>query len=176
MFLQLNLLPPEKKKVLADIFYILYSKVMVEILLGYSLVIAVTIFLASCTLNQNMQNFKEQTASIDREYQKINQQIVQINEELAKIYFVRQNAADWSNRLSGFFSLNPAGITLTGLDWSPQSKSLTVRGRAKSRDEFLRYKGELEKLPYLSDIQTPISTLIAKENIDFSLSAELGPK
>jgi Tfp pilus assembly protein PilN len=176
MFLQLNLLPPEKKKVLTDIFYILYSKVMVEVLLGYSLIIAVTLFLASYTLSQNMHNFKEQTASIDREYQKINQQVVQINEELARIYYVRQTTSDWSNRLASFFNLNPVGVTLTGVDWSPQSRSFTIRGKAKSRDEFLRYKSELEGLPYLSNIQTPISTLIAKENIDFSLSAELGSK
>lgn len=176
MFLQLNLLSPEKKKVLTDIFYILYFKVMVEVLLGYSLIIAVTLFLASYTLSQNMQNFKEQTASIDREYQKINQQVTQINEELAKIYYVRQTTSDWSGRLVSFFNLNPVGVTLTGVDWSPQSRSFTIRGKAKSRDEFLRYKSELDKLPYLSNIQTPISTLIAKENIDFSLSAELGSK
>ena len=102
---QLNLLPPLKKKVIMNIYLILYFKILFEILLGYSLFVAGTLFLASYMINQNLENFQAQTASIDKEYQKINIQIIGINQKLNNIDYVQRTQTRWSQKFESLFKI-----------------------------------------------------------------------
>ncbi len=156
-----------------NIYLILYFKVLIEILLGYSLFIAATLFLASYLINQNLENFKAQTASIDKEYQKINIQIIGINQKLNNIDYVQKTQTQWSRKFEGLFSINPGGITLSGLDWRKTEDILAIQGKAKTREDFLRYQKALEGLLFIKKLDVPVSTLTIKENIDFGIKAEL---
>jgi len=169
----LNLLPPPKKKVIMNIYLILYFKVLFEILLGYSLFIAGTLFLASYMINQNLENFKAQTASIDKEYQKINIQIIGINQKLNNIDYVQMSQTQWSQKFENFFSINPGGVTLFNLDWRKTENILALQGKAKTREDFLKYRQALEALPFVKKLDVPVSILTIKENIDFGIKAQL---
>lgn len=170
---QLNLLPPLKKKVITNIYLILYFKVLIEILLGYSLFIASTLFLVSYLIDQNLENFQAQTASIDKEYQKINIQIIGINQKLNNIEYVQKTQTHWSQKFESLFSVNPWGVTLSGLDWRKTENILAIQGRAKTREDFLKYRKALEGMPFIKKLEVPVSTLTIKENIDFGIRAEL---
>lgn len=170
---QLNLLPPLKKKVIMNIYLILYFKVLIEILLGYSLFIAGTLFLVSYLIDQNLENFQAQTASIDKEYQKINIQIIGINQKLNNIEYVQKTQTHWSQKFESLFSVNPLGVTLFGLNWRKTENILAIQGRARTREDFLKYRKALEGLPFIKKLDVPVSTLTIKENIDFGIRAEL---
>lgn len=165
MYPLLNLLPPERKKRVAHIFLALYFRSVIKALLLYSVAIASILFGANYLLNQNFRNFKEQTASIDKEYKKINDQVTFINDRLEGVQYLRQNFVFWTDYLAQVLSLNYSDITLSGMDW--QRGALVLKGKAATRDAMLRYKADLEKLSFITPFQLPISALTAKENIDF---------
>lgn len=165
MYPLLNLLPPDRKKRIARIFVVLYFRSVIGALLLYSLLIASILFGANYILNNNFRNFKEQTASIDKEYEKINKQVSFINDRLSNIQYLRQNFVFWTDYLAKILSLNYDGITLSGMDW--QHDALALKGKAVTRETLLRYKTDLEKLSFITPFQLPISALTARENLDF---------
>lgn len=158
---------------MVNIYLILYFKVLIEILLAYSLLVAVTLFFASHLINQNLKSFQEQTASIDREYQKINSQIADINQKLNNLNLIQKKRANWSEYLHNLFSIEPKGIALKTMDWNSGQNILIIQGRAQTRDDFLAYRQALEKLSFIKKLEVPISALTVKENISFDIKAEL---
>lgn len=156
-----------------NIYLILYFKVLFEILLGYSLFVAATLFLANYLISQNLENFQAQTASIDKEYQKINIRIISINQKLNNIDYVQKNQTQWSQKFESLFSINPWGVALSGMDWRKTENILVIQGKARTREDFLKYSKALEALPFIKKLEVPVSTLTVKENINFGIKAEL---
>ncbi|MBI5731762.1 MAG: PilN domain-containing protein [Candidatus Magasanikbacteria bacterium] len=171
----LNLLPPAKIKIVKNLYLLYFSRFLIEILFIYGVMIAIILILAQHLLNSNLQIFEEKTLSIKREYQTINKQIEKINRDLAQINLAQSGRRDWARWLADLAARREEGVFLSALEIQKDNKIL-LQGRASSREKLLNYQKKLEESGLLTNAQIPISFLTAKENIDFTLSADLNLK
>lgn len=170
----LNLLPPEKKRSIRNLYLILYLRMMIEILLIYSLLMAAPLFASRYYLNNNFKDIQEKTASLSQEYTKINQEIKAVTQKLTNIDLTQNKFLAWSPYLSDIFKATPTStIFLKNLEFDKENKMMVIQGRAKTREALLDYKTSLEKLPFITNLQIPVSSLTVKENIDFLLNPDL---
>lgn len=173
MYCQINLLPPNKRKVIFNVYLLYYLRFFTEILLGYSAIIATVFILSYYFLNISLKDFQGKTLSMDKEYTQINQEIAQINKNLKKIDTAQTDIVDWPSYLYQIFSIKSEGVVLSGLDIQKNSRTLLLQGRASTREALLALLKNLETLAFLKKIDLPPSALTAKQNIDFNIRAEL---
>lgn len=174
MEITLNLLPPEKKKAIQNLYLILCLKLVIEILLIYSLIIALPLFASRYYLNNNFRDMQEKTASFSQEYAKINQEIKAITQNLKNIDLVQDKFSAWTPYLADVFKATPTStIFLKKVEFNKDSQIVVIQGRAKTREALLEYKTILEKLSFMTNLRIPVSSLTAKENIDFLLTPDL---
>jgi len=173
MFFQINLLPPSKRKIVFNIYVLYYLQLFLEILLGYTIVIAIIFIFSYSFLTKALATFEQTTISMDQEYAAINKKIIEVNKTLKKIDRIQANNIDWSKYLYSILSANNDGITISGIDMQKKVKTLIITGRASTRDQLLFFKTKLVAMDFLKNVELPVSALTAKQNIDFSLKAEL---
>ncbi len=173
MNFQINLLPPIKRKTIFNIYFLYYLRLFIEILLGYSAILAVIFILSATFLNSTIKNFQQETSSMDKEYQAINKQIIAINKTLKEADKIQSNNVIWSDYLYQFFTTEHTSIYLNGLDIQEKQHQIQIQGRALTRDNLLNFQNSLNKLNFLKNIVLPISDLTAKRDIDFNLTAGL---
>lgn len=173
MYCQINLLPPNKRKVIFNVYLLYYLRLFTEILLGYSAIIATVFILSYYFLNISLNDFQGKTLSMDKEYAQINQEITQINKNLKKIDIAQTDIVNWPGYLHQIFSIKSEGVVLSGLDIQKNSQTLLLQGRASTREALLALLKNLETLTFLKEIDLPPSALTAKQDIDFNIKAEL---
>lgn len=174
MEITLNLLPPEKKKAIRRLYLILCLRIVVEILLIYSLLIALPLFASRYYLNNNFQGIQEKTASLNQKYTKINREIRAVTQKLKDIDLVQDKFLAWTPYLIDVLKATPTStIFLKKVEFNKDNQIAVIQGRAKTREALLDYKTILEKLPFMANLQIPVSSLTAKENIDFLLTPNL---
>jgi len=103
----------------------------------------------------------------------VDAEIVKINEDLSEIEKIQSNYIKWSRVLVNLLSLIPEGNTINKLKLDKINNKMHLSGNSQKRDNFLELKSNLENSDMLSNIESPISNLLRRENIDFSLSADL---
>lgn len=173
MFFQINLLPPSKRKSIFNIYILYYLQLFLEILLGYTIIISVIFIFSYNFLTNSLKDFEQTTISMDAEYATINKKIIEVNKILKKIDRIQSNNVDWSNYLYQILSTSHDGITISGMDMQKQAKTLIITGRANTRNQLLIFKDTLTNLNFLKNVELPVSALTAKQNIDFTLNADL---
>lgn len=174
MEIVLNLLPPEKKKSIRNLYLILYLRMVIETLLIYSLLMAIPLFASRYYLDNNFKDIQEKTASFSREYTKINQEIKTTNQKLKDIDLVQDKFLAWTPYLINVLKATPTStIFLKKVEFGKENKMIVIQGRAKTREALLDYKTILEKLSFVANLQIPVASLTAKENIDFLLTPNL---
>jgi len=67
----------------------------------------------------------------------------------------------------------PAGINLTNLSYQTAQNKVVLNGQAKTREQFLNFKENLEKSQVFLEVESPLSNLINKENIDFNFNFKI---
>lgn len=171
----LNLLPPEKKKLLNRLYLALYLRIIIEILLLYSLIIAISLILANYLLQSSLTSIQVQTTALDPIYSKINQEIKTANQQLKNVDLAQQAWQPWGPRLAQLFATTSSSISLSTLNLSADRQILLLQGLAKTREALLAFKEQLAQLPWLEEFEIPVSSLTLKENVPFTLTAKLKP-
>lgn len=98
--------------------------------------------------------------------------VKEINSQMLAIEKIQNEFTSWSDLLK-YFSANLSGnIKINQLRGDKISKQLIITGTAKTRDDLLALKNQLESAPYLTKIDFPIKNLLEKENINFEITAE----
>jgi len=176
MKLTINLLPPEKRKTLYNIYILYFIKIITETLLAYAAFLAIFLILAGAFLKNNISSFSSRSVAIEREYSGLNQQIKQINKILLNASIAQSAYFDWTEFLIKLSKIKMDGIYLTGVDIKKETQSITLQGRSKTRRDLLEYKKNLEETELIKDLGIPNTILTTKENIDFNLSGLLNLK
>ena len=172
----LNLLPPEKRKILYNVYLLYFLKILAELLLLYSAIVAVFLIWARMVLENNLVEFKTKTNLIETESRTMNEQLLKINEILKQANLANTSYADWSQKLATISSTKMDGITLSGIDIAKTEEKITFQGRAASRQNLLDYQKNLENSGLIKNLVIPISVLTAKENIDFEINGQINLK
>jgi len=175
MEIHLNLLPPERKKILTHIYLVLYLRFLIEILLFYSLIVAVSLIFANQYLRANLSINQVQTAAADDVYARMNLEIKTVNQQLKNIDAIQSSFVAWSPLMADLLKTISPAITLSGLDFNKDNNEMIIRGAAKTRDELLAFKERLTALDWIKKLEIPVSSLTTKENVNFTINATFSP-
>lgn len=173
MEILINLMPPEKKKLISHIYLVLYARFLIEIILFYGLIVAISLVIANQLLLSNLGIIQSRTANLEPVYNQINQEIQKVNRQLNNINEAQGNFSVWTPYLADLLKNLPTDISLNGLEFNKENKGLIIQGLAQTRAGLLILKDNLAKLTWIKKIDLPASTLTAKENINFIISVEL---
>lgn len=85
----------------------------------------------------------------------------------------RNTALDypWPITLRDLDSAAPGSIRFHSLNMSLANHKLTLNGFASNRDDLIAFQQALTALPILSGVNSPITNLLKRENIEFSITA-----
>jgi Tfp pilus assembly protein PilN len=166
-------MPPEKKKLNTHIYMVLYSRFLIEIILLYGLIVAISLVAANQILLSNLGSIRPRTTDLEPVYNQINKEIQKVNKDLKNIDEAQNSFFAWTPFLIETLKNLPTGIFLNGIDFNKENKNLIVQGMAKTRADLLILKDNLTKLQWVKKIDLPSSTLTAKENINFIIDIEM---
>ncbi|KKR48294.1 MAG: hypothetical protein UT86_C0008G0007 [Candidatus Magasanikbacteria bacterium GW2011_GWC2_40_17] len=169
----LNLIPPEKRKILYNIYLLFFFKIIAELLLLYSAIIGSFLIWAKIVLNDNLEKLQQTTFSMEAENKSINNQVMNINQILKKANLANLAYNDWSVYLVKLSNIKNDGISLSGVDLQKKGQTIILQGKALSRQNLLDYQKNLEIAAVVKNPQIPITVLTAKENIDFEIKGEM---
>ncbi|MBU1038658.1 hypothetical protein KKC17_00245 [Patescibacteria group bacterium] len=170
--LNLNLLSPNDQKQLKLVSLYRYARIIIYLFLAFSLLAAGTAFTARLMLQDNLNELLATSTTINERNKTLDRDITKLNNQLKHMSEIQHGFINWSNLVSDV-SLNlPLGIELSYLSLE-KSNGLTVYGQAKQRDDYLTFKNNLAKLPYLSNLSSPLSNILTSQNIDFQLAGQI---
>lgn len=166
--IELNLLSqPIKKQIRKKAQYV--AMVNNAIILVLALMVISVLLLASqkyLAYQKNMVNQNNNKSMKESEIGKINSLMNEIN-------IVQKDFVKWSKILNNFLALIPEGNTIQAINMDRENKIMTMAGHAKTRDSFLKLKNNLEKSDMLTEIESPISNLLYRTDINFTIKAKL---
>jgi len=182
--LELNLLNPiERNKAKKIKLYFIIKQVAFQLT---TLIIIITgvFYFSTILLDSNLNSINEQ---IDKEIQirkdgnlnSIEEATKQLNTQLELVNNVQKKYFIWSNFLNNFNELVPTNIDLieteftTNILLNAQDKTFKIVGNAATRDDFSQFENNLIESGYFENINAPISNLIQKENINFTITGNI---
>jgi Tfp pilus assembly protein PilN len=174
----LNLLSPDKKKELENkINFILIQKSLLFIVIF--LAITSLLFYGTKIYQDNkLNNLKKEFEQIkltlpSGEKVTLSKDIQDINNELSYLNNIQMNYLKCSDLLIDFNALVPTGIALNSLSVNQKTLEVLINGKAVLRENLVAFQNNLENSSFLKDIESPISNILKREDIDFSFKAKL---
>lgn len=166
--INLNLLNKSTKAEIAST--IKYIKIANKIILLFIVLSLATLilFISERCLIEKTQNLNE--LNPDKKQKTV---ITEINKNIAQLAQVQKNYIKWSRVLKNFLELTPTGIKLQSVQFDKENNVIYINGYAQKRENFLKYKENLERADMVGKIDSPISNLLHRQNFTFSLKAEL---
>ena len=165
--IRLNLLSPLNKKRTEEKLLYISIKNLLGTLLIFAVFSAIILLSAKVILANNFQTIIEQTTLIVKEYGGVNQKIKEINQKINTVGKTQEKFTAWSDILSKISNLIPENTTVTVLTLSRPDGRIILKGTAKTRDDLLGLKSNLENSELFSLVKIPFSNLLTRENIDF---------
>ncbi len=176
MKIGINLLPPNKKEEvrIAEKF---------RSILGWELVILLMvvmffgfIFSINYLLNINLRLISDGkiNEANGAQYDTIKyyeSKFSEINTKMAKISSITNGQIYWSTLFSKLNNAVPDNVEISGL--STKNYSLSLAGKAKTREDLLVFKDNLEKEDCFENVDLPLSDLVSKEDIAFQIDLDI---
>src|SRR3989338_3848011 len=173
MNINLNLLPAVKKNRLEYIINFLLTKDILELIILIASVLATTLIWSWIFLENDFIILAESAAAINREYYEHNQDAKKINDLIKNINLASQNFAPISPKLKELINSLPNDVKLNYIQLDRQAQTLTITGMATTRAALLGYQDILNKISWITRVETPVSQLFQKNNINFEFKAQL---
>ncbi|HSR89404.1 MAG TPA: PilN domain-containing protein [Candidatus Udaeobacter sp.] len=173
MDLNLNLLPAEKKKHLKYIANFLLTKDILKLIILISSVLSAVLVWSWVFLERDFAGLAENALAVNREFNAYNQDVKTINDLTKNINSSNQNFAPLTPKLKELINALPSDIKINSLQIDRQAQTLILNGEARTRQALLNYQDVLNKITWISQVETPASQLFQKENINFEFKAGL---
>jgi len=173
MKIKLNLIPPAKREEIekAKKFRTILRWEL-ELVSIFALFLAM-LFSVNYILQINL-NMAENNAGLNgQDVEKIKQisdfdsQIKTINVKMSEILKMQSGQLYWTNFFEKLNGSVPSEITVKSI--ATDNYKATVSGNARDRDVLITFKENLEKSGCFDDVNLPLSNLVARENVDFSI-------
>jgi Tfp pilus assembly protein PilN len=173
MFLKLNLLPPEEKKKIKLLqfsnllvsfgFWLLFLMIIFSLLM-----VSVFVFLhiisnaQSGLMEQREKNEKTQALF------EVEEKISETNKSINQIYKKQEEMIVWTPILEKTSEIIPEGVYLNAFSYNKSSERVNISGYAETREALLEYEKNLKESEYFKEVESPLSNIIKKEDIEFS--------
>jgi hypothetical protein len=172
----LNLLPTEKKHSIAveqshRILRSLSAVFLSSLILGVA-----TMFAANWYIGYEIKSTDAQIASTKQVLSSrggdSNTQIETLNEQIKQLLLIQKKHIIWPMVLSQLTDASVTGITLKSVNFDATTSTFALTGIALTRQDLVNYKAKIDALQVLSNIDSPLSDIIQRENINFQLKGK----
>jgi len=169
----LNIIPPELKKeikikkiyaALKDFYAVLFINVCF---------IAIIYLVALGVIQAHFVKTIKNSSLLTKSVENYEQQIKEINAKINEVEKIQSEAVEWSYLVSFLFSHAPKGIFFNHISVNKEKNSLTLNGTAAKRENLLALDELLKSSEYFANVNFPLSNLLKKENINFTITAEI---
>jgi len=171
--IRLSLLSPQKKKHLKKMANFQFLKNMFEIILIITSIVAMVILGSQTILQQHFINITENIISISNQHVDTSRTIGKINKLLQDTSNIQKSYISWPSMVLEVASSTPDNVILSHLSMDDVEKKVSIAGQAKTRNSFLEFEQNLKKLEFIENIQSPLSGLTQKEDVSFTITADL---
>lgn len=162
----LNLLSPNQKEALrARVIYAMIERLMIAFVSSL-LIASIALLLIKIELTQNLSHVQTRQI-LSSEYVTVNNDIRQLNQQIGRIETLQRLAVSPSELLRDMALRTPPGVRVSGLDFDVKTQSMRLNGTAGDRDDLLAYEEAMRASPYVKSLQSPISNLFQKTDINF---------
>jgi len=173
----LNLLSKQKKEKLKEYKVLNTFKLVSYIILVFIILLLAFLYASSYYISNQIENIstnieKTQSASPDSEIS-YSKTIKEINEKINSINNIQSEYVLFSNYLMDFTKLVPSSIKINNLSINQETNVIQLDGYAPIRQNFLQFETNLKNSSIIEKLESPISNLIKKEDINFTLSGQM---
>lgn len=170
--IDLNLLSPDRREALnARILYANIERTMIVLVIVTFLTALLLVAIKTRMLHR--LNDIESRQLLSTEYVAVNKEIKQLNASINSIEKLQKRAAPASILIEDIVRRTPPGILISELDFETQTRSMRINGFASTRDSLLSYESNLLDSPFIEKLDSPISNLFLKTDLDFRFQAVL---
>lgn len=169
----LNLLPPPQKNYLEVLLIYRYLRIITFLLFSFAVISSALILGARLLLQNNLGDLLSTSAALNFRNTSLDKEITELNKNLKEINNIQANFTKWSTILAGLSAAVPPNIEIKYLNIEKKSNRFNLNGRARERGDYLKLKDNLEKLPYLVNLQSPLTNLLTRQNVEFQFSGQI---
>lgn len=173
MNINFNLLPVAKKNRLDYIINFLLTKDILELVILVGSILATTLIWSWIFLEKDFADLAASAAAINREHYTYNQDVKNINNLVRSINLANQSFAPVTPRAKELINSLPNDIKLSSMQIDRRAQTLVITGTALTRSALLNYQAVLNKISWITQVETPASQLFQKDNINFEFRAKL---
>lgn len=172
--LKLNLLSKNnKKEITLKRSYFLVKRISF-ILIVLAFFMSTIFFGANLIMEKNLKEYLTFSDLYKKSEQEFNdKKISDINQEINNALVVQKDFFPSSVIIKKMTEIVSDGIVLGNMRIDVDKKIVKIKGLANSRENFLIFKENLENSDFLKKIDSPLTSILQKQNIDFEISAEL---
>lgn len=170
---RLNLLSPEKKKHLKRMTNFQFAKSLLELMLIFLSCSGIALLGGQWVLQEHFNEITGHIVSVTNKYAEKNLEIKNINITLARTEKIQKDYTLWTIKIIDIAKQIPEEIALSSLNFNSETDTIYISGIAKTRDNLLTLKNNLETLGWMEKVAIPPDQLTEKENIQFSISPSL---
>ena len=172
----LNLLPAEKKRSIAAERSQRLQRKLVVIFLSCLILSVAILFATHWYIDYEVKSIDDQIVTAQQVLRSrgddSNTQIEAMNAQLAQMQGVQKDHILWPSIISQLTDTLVPGITLDSIAFDASAQTVTLSGIALTRQNLVAYKEKLGSLPFISNIESPLSDLIQRENINFQFKGK----
>ena len=170
---RINLLSPQKPEYLKRMMRIQFLKSMLELVLFMVCVIALTFVAGWKLLDGHVKKISVLVTTVSKQHEETNNRVNTVNTILKQVYTIQDSYILWTPLLEQVIAGIPEDVHLTELTMRPGEKGVILRGTADTRQALLTLQEKLLAMTFLRDVEIPLSDLVQKDHVTFSISAAL---
>jgi Tfp pilus assembly protein PilN len=175
MQIGLNLLPPHKKKELRKSLILAHFQLMTFICLIVAIGLVGTLVLVRGQVKHTFDDVQARAAAIPTDQSTdITEKIRQINIYLKGVNELQNKYVSWSEVVDKLTALVPPKVRLELLTIN-EGGEIHMNGMATTRDDALALLKRLKETDYLTDVVSPLSNILQKENVNFEFTMTYSP-
>lgn len=169
----LNLLSHEKKEELK--FRKIYSigKDFTFVIFIFAILISIMLSIANIILVNTFNNTVSNSYLLGNSDHSFKKELNEVNKTLAGIKKIQSGFKEYDDLLLEITGYMPKNVSLSYLSIDSLSNKVSFKGHALLRENLLELKNNLENSDIFKNIESPVANLLEKENINFTITADL---
>lgn len=169
----LNLIPPNQKNNLDRERRFLLIHGIIGFLVFIVTTNAIILTIARFILIEHYAYLKKNNNLVNNEVMLLQNNIIEINKKTEITEKMQSNFIKISYLINTLSESIPKNATVDYMYFESSGGTFRINGSASSRDALIKAKETLESAPYVIKLESPLSNLLEKENIDFKFSGQI---
>jgi len=176
--INLNLLSlKDKEKIKIEKNFLLIKNVVFVVSLALAIII-VSLLSTRIILNIYIKDFdktieNEEILLSSTKRASLEKSTKDLNSQLNTIESIQKEYVKWSNLLTELTKIVPGGVKINSLELNKNNKKVNITGVSINREVLLEFQNNLKNSNYFTNITSPISNLLVRENVEFQFTGEL---